>query len=88
MAPASKCFPRSSDKILSYSKTQQNYIFNSLYESREAPIKQLVRKFVNGRAINARDENGNVIKEGLSHIGAEITMDEVEEEIVLFEKKS
>jgi hypothetical protein len=34
------------------------------------------------------DENENVIKEGLSHIGAEITIDEVEEEIILFEKKN
>lgn len=49
-----------SDKILLYSKTQE-YIFYNQYEARETPKKQLVRKFVDGKAINARDENGNVM---------------------------
>lgn len=56
----SSCFPRTTDKILVYSKTP-NYVFNTQYERREKPIKQLVRKFVDGKAINARDENGNVM---------------------------
>lgn len=60
MAPKSSCFPRTTDKILVYSKTP-NYVFNTQYERREKPIKQLVRKFVDGKAINARDENGNVM---------------------------
>lgn len=60
MAPKSACFPRTTDKILLYSKSD-DYIFHSQYEQRDNAKKQLVRKFVNGRAINARDENGNVL---------------------------
>lgn len=60
MAPKSNCFPRTTDRILVYSKGSQ-YIFNTQYEKREKPVKQLVRKFVDGKAINARDENGNVM---------------------------
>ena len=60
MAPKSACFPRTTDKILLYSKTQR-YTFHTQYEQRDTPKKQLVRKFVNGKAINARDENGNVM---------------------------
>ena len=60
MAPRSNCFPRTTDKILLYAKTQ-DYIFNTQYEKRDQPVKQLVRKFVDGKAINARDENGNVM---------------------------
>ena len=60
MAPKSACFPRTTDKILVYSKTSQ-YTFNTQYEKRDKPVKQLVRKFVDGKAINARDENGNVM---------------------------
>ena len=60
MAPKSNCFPRTSDIILYYSKNN-HYIFNTQYEKREEKKKQLVRKFVNGKAINVRDENGNVM---------------------------
>lgn len=60
MAPKSACFPRTTDKILLYAKGP-NYTFNTQYEQREKPVKQLVRKFVDGKAINARDENGNVM---------------------------
>lgn len=61
MAPASKCFPRASDKIISYAKSEGAHIFHKQLVPRDEPIKQLVRKFVNGRAINARDEDGNVM---------------------------
>lgn len=60
MAPKSKCFPRTSDKIFLYSKSD-DFIFNTQYEKREEAKKQLVRKFVGGKAINARDEYGNVL---------------------------
>ena len=60
MAPKSACFPRTTDKILLYSKGP-GYVFNTQYEKRDEPVKQLVRKFVDGKAINARDENGNVM---------------------------
>ena len=60
MAPKSACFPRTTDKILLYSKNP-TYTFNAQYQKREKPVKQLVRKFVDGKAINARDENGKVM---------------------------
>lgn len=60
MAPKSACFPRTTDKILLYSKNK-NFTFNTQYENRDKPVKQLVRKFVDGKAINARDEQGNVM---------------------------
>lgn len=60
MAPKSACFPRTTDKILLYAKGP-GYIFNTQYEKRDKPVKQLVRKFVDGKAINARDEDGNVM---------------------------
>ncbi|MBF0412865.1 MAG: site-specific DNA-methyltransferase [Desulfamplus sp.] len=61
MAPDSKCFPRASDKILSYAKSIGNQIFHKQVEKRDTPVKQLVRKFVGGKAINARDEDGKVM---------------------------
>jgi len=61
MAPDSKCFPRASDKIFIYCKNQADYIFHKQVEKRDEPVKQLVRKFVGGKAINARDEDGNVM---------------------------
>ena len=60
MAPKSACFPRTSDSIFLYSMNDE-YLFNTQYEQREKAKKQLVRKFVDGKAINARDENGNVM---------------------------
>lgn len=60
LAPESKCFPRTSDKNLSYTKSFGQHIFNKQEESREIPVKQLKRKFINGRPINVRDEEGNV----------------------------
>lgn len=61
MAPDSKCFPRASDTILVYAKNIGEHIFHKQVEKRGEPVKQLVRKFVDGKAINARDENGNVM---------------------------
>jgi len=60
MAPASSCFPRASDKILSFSKTEGRHIFKQQYEKRDKPVKQLKRKFIGGKAINVRDGEGNV----------------------------
>ena len=60
MAPKSACLPRTTDRILLYAKGP-GYIFNTQYEKRDKPVKQLVRKFVDGKAINARDEDGNVM---------------------------
>src|SRR5699024_5659938 len=60
MAPVSACFPRASDRILSYCKTRGSYVFKQQYEKRDKPVKRLKRQFVGGKAINARDEDGNV----------------------------
>ena len=61
MAPDSKCFPRASDNILVFAKVQGAHTFNKQSEKREEPVKQLVRKFVDGKAINVKDEHGNVM---------------------------
>lgn len=52
--------PNAFDIILWYSKTD-TYKYFALKEERHEPVKQLVRKKVNGKMINARDENGNVL---------------------------
>jgi len=54
-------FPRSTDTILWYAKERALVSFNPLTESRVKPVMQLVRQKVNGKMINARDENGNVL---------------------------
>lgn len=55
-------FPRSHDTIISYAKSKQTgNIFNQQKEMRDEPVVQLVRKKVNGRMINARDQDGNVM---------------------------
>lgn len=53
-------FTRSHDTIFFYSKSNV-YHFNLQTEDRGEVVKQLVRKKVEGKMINARDENGNVM---------------------------
>ncbi len=60
MAPVSACFPRASDRILSYCKTRGEYTFHQQYEALEQPVRRLKRQFVGGKAINVRDAEGNV----------------------------
>jgi DNA modification methylase len=60
MAPVSKCFPRASDRILVYAKSAGDQVFHKQEEVREEPVKQLKRKLVGGKAVNVRDENGEV----------------------------
>jgi len=60
MAPVSACFPRASDRIMSYCKTRGQYFFEQQYEALDKPVKRLKRQFIGGKAINARDEAGNV----------------------------
>jgi adenine-specific DNA-methyltransferase len=60
MAPVSKCFPRASDRLLIYTKKYGEHVFNKQEEVREEPVKQLKRKLVGGKAINVRNENGEV----------------------------
>lgn len=54
-------FPRSTDTILWYAKDKARVKFNPLTEKRAEPVKQLVRKKVGGKMINARDESGKVM---------------------------
>lgn len=54
-------FTRSHDNILVYSKNSGEQTFNIQREQRETVVKQLVRTKVNGKMINARDEDGNVM---------------------------
>lgn len=55
-------FPRATDTIFWFTKNPEKpYTFHPLTEKRDAPVKQLVRKKVDGKMINARDEQGNVL---------------------------
>lgn len=55
-------YTRSHDMILWYAKNAEcDYVFNLQKEERAEPVKQLVRKKENGKMVNARDENGNVM---------------------------
>ena len=55
-------FTRSHDTIYAYSKGGlSSAIFNLQKELRDAPVKQLIRQKINGKMVNARDENGNVM---------------------------
>ncbi|MGI8962338.1 MAG: DNA methyltransferase [Bryobacteraceae bacterium] len=58
MAPVSQCFPRASDRIISFAKSFGRHKFHQQYEKRIKPTKQLKRKFIGGKAINVRDESG------------------------------
>jgi len=60
MAPVSKCFPRASDRILVYAKNAGDHVFHKQEEVRDEPVKQLKRKLVGGKAVNVRNEEGEV----------------------------
>ena len=56
-----KLFPRSHDVIYWYAKNgKSEYFFEHQEEQRGKAVKQLVRKKVDGRMVNARDDQGNV----------------------------
>jgi len=57
-----RALPKAFDQILYYVKSKQSsYTYTRLEEQRDEPVKQLKRVKVDGRMVNARDENGNVI---------------------------
>lgn len=57
-----RLLPKAFDQILYYVKSKSSsYTYNAQTEDREEPVKQLKRVKVDGRMVNARDENGNVI---------------------------
>ncbi len=55
-------FPRSSDRLLFYVKNRgAPPVFNLQREMRDKPVQQLVRKKIDGKMVNARDEDGHVM---------------------------
>ncbi len=57
-----KLFPRATDTLLFYVKdVGANFTYKQLKEMREKPVKQLARKKVDGRMVNAKDSEGHVI---------------------------
>lgn len=57
-----KLFAKATDSILFYVKdVDSEFYFRQLKEAREKAVQQLMRKKVNGKVINARDEDGNLM---------------------------
>ncbi len=55
-------FPRATDTILFYARSASlGTTFNRQKEDRETAVRQLVRKKVGGKMVNARDDEGNVL---------------------------
>ena len=66
-----KLFAAATDTIFFYVKNvKASFTFRQITEKRDKPVRQLVRKKVNGKMVNARDAQGNlqyrVRTEGLS----------------------
>ena len=57
-----KLFAAATDAILFYVKDiDSDFYFQQLKEKRDKPVRQLKRKKVDGKMINARDNNGNLM---------------------------
>jgi adenine-specific DNA-methyltransferase len=57
-----RCVPKAFDQILYYVKNREsNYVFHTLSEPRDKPVTKLKYRFINGKIINIKDENGKVI---------------------------
>lgn len=57
-----KLFPRATDTLLFFVKnTNAPFTFHQLKEERDQPVRQLRRKKVDGRMVNAKDKDGHVI---------------------------
>jgi DNA modification methylase len=57
-----RLFPRATDTLLFYVKDMtQAFTFRQLTEKRDKPVKQLLRKKVGGRMVNAKDADGHVM---------------------------
>ncbi|MDE0005633.1 MAG: DNA methyltransferase [Rhodospirillaceae bacterium] len=55
-------FASASDMILFYVKNQESsFVFHHVREEREKPTRQLVRKKVDGKLVNAKDADGNLL---------------------------
>lgn len=62
---AKAAFPRAHDNLFVYKKGNPGNI-NETRETREAPVKQLKRENLNGRLVNKRDEDGNLMYQEVS----------------------
>ena len=60
LASGTKKFSCASDRLLFYVKNKDNHFFNPIEEKRDTPVKQLKRKYFEGKAINVRDSSGKV----------------------------
>jgi len=61
MATGTRKFSSAHDRILFYTRNKDSdYTFNPLEEKRDEPVRQLKRKYYEGKAINVRDESGAV----------------------------
>src|SRR3990172_5763720 len=57
-----KLFPRASDTIFFYVKdVNQAFTYHQLKELRPEPVKQLLRKKVEGKMVDVKDETGHVV---------------------------
>src|SRR5262249_49373924 len=58
-----RLLPKAFDQILYYvkNKSANLYTYNALTEKRDTPVTQLKRVKVEGKMINARDKDGNII---------------------------
>ncbi len=56
-----RLFPRATDTLLFYVKDVREFTFKQLKELRDKPVKQLARKKVDGKMVNAKGDDGHVI---------------------------
>ncbi len=57
-----RCIPKAFDQILYYLKNRgSSYTYHTLSEPRDKPITKIKYKFIKGKIVNLKDENGKVI---------------------------
>jgi DNA modification methylase len=57
-----KRLPKAFDQILCYVKNRNaDFTYKAIYEERDEPVRQLKRVKVEGKMINARDDDGNIM---------------------------
>jgi len=57
-----RCIPKAFDQILYYVRNREaSYTFNTLTEERDKPVTKIKYRFVKGKIVNLKDENGKVI---------------------------
>ena len=57
-----RCIPKAFDQILYYVKNADaEYTYHTLSEPRDEPVKKLKYRFIGGKIVNEKDENGKTI---------------------------